>query len=99
MHILSSFVDRFLLPFYNPFVRISASKNTTAIFVASIYIRTTRRIIIMDLKRRANGKGTAVYLGNGRANPWAARITLGIDNNGLSIRHIIGTFDNKLASA
>ena len=50
----------------------------------------------MELKRRANGKGCAVYLGAHRSKPWGARITLGLDQNGLSIRHILGTFDNKL---
>ena len=50
----------------------------------------------MELKRRANGKGCAVYLGKGRTKPWGARITLGWDIEGRSIRYMLGTFDNKL---
>ena len=50
----------------------------------------------MKLKRRANGKGSAVYLGSGRAKPWMARITLGLDENGLKIRHSLGTFESQL---
>lgn len=50
----------------------------------------------MELKRRANGKGSAVYLGKGRAKPWGARITLGWDINGIRIVHMLGTFSNKL---
>lgn len=30
----------------------------------------------MNLKRRANKKGTVVYLGNGRSKPYAARISV-----------------------
>lgn len=50
----------------------------------------------MKLKRRANGKGSAIYLGSGRVKPWSARITLGLDENGISIRHCIGTFETQL---
>lgn len=50
----------------------------------------------MELKRRSNGKGCAVYLGSGRAKPWGARITLGLDKDGISIRHFIGTFESQL---
>lgn len=50
----------------------------------------------MELKRRANGKGCAVYLGSGRAKPWGARITLGLDKDGISVRHFIGTFESQL---
>ena len=50
----------------------------------------------MNLKRRPNGKGSAIYLGEGRAKPWAARISLGRDKNGVTIKHTLGTFENKL---
>jgi len=48
------------------------------------------------MKKRANGKGSAIYLGDNRANPWAARITIGKDINGVSIRHFIDTFETEL---
>ena len=34
------------------------------------------------MKRRANGKGNAVFVGSNRENPWVARITLGQDEDG-----------------
>ncbi len=48
------------------------------------------------MKKRANGKGSAVYLGNNRNKPWGARITIGKDINGVAIRHFIGTFKTEL---
>lgn len=47
-------------------------------------------------KKRANGKGSAVYLGNNREKPWGARITIGKDINGNSIRYFIDTFHTEL---
>ena len=46
--------------------------------------------------KRANGKGSAIYLGNNRENPWGARITIGKDINGNAIRYYIGTFKTEL---
>lgn len=48
------------------------------------------------IRKRPNGKGSAVYLGNNRYEPWAARITLGKDVNGKLIRHDIDTFETEL---
>lgn len=48
------------------------------------------------IKKRANGKGSAIYLGNNREKPWGARITIGKDMNGISIRHFIDTFETEL---
>ena len=49
-----------------------------------------------EMKKRANGKGSAIYLGKGRKKCWAARITIGRDINGLSIRHYIDKFETEL---
>lgn len=48
------------------------------------------------LKRRNNGKGSAVYLGDNREKPWGARITIGRDINGIAIRHYIDKFETEL---
>jgi len=48
------------------------------------------------IKKRANGKGSAIYLGDNREKPWGARITIGKDINGISIRHFIDTFETEL---
>lgn len=48
------------------------------------------------MKRRKNGTGSAVYLGKGRYNPWAARIVIGKDNNGKTIYYDIDTFKEEL---
>lgn len=48
------------------------------------------------IKKRANGRGSAVYLGDNREKPWGARITIGKDINGTSIRHFIDTFETEL---
>ncbi len=48
------------------------------------------------MKKRANGKGSAIFLGNGRYKPWGARITIGKDVNGVAIRHFIDTFETEL---
>lgn len=47
-------------------------------------------------KKRANLKGSVIYLGDKRANPWGARITIGKDYNGTSIRQYIGFFSEQL---
>lgn len=52
--------------------------------------------IMKKMKRRANGKGSAIYLGENREKPWGARITIGRDINGIAIRHYIGTFETEL---
>lgn len=48
------------------------------------------------MKKRANGKGSAIYLGDNRDKPWGARITIGKDINGVAIRHFIDTFKTQL---
>lgn len=50
------------------------------------------------IKKRANSKGSAVHLGNNREKPWGARITIGKDINGTSIRHFIDTFETELGA-
>lgn len=47
-------------------------------------------------KKRANGKGSAIYLGNNRDKPWGARITIGRDKTGIAIRHYIDSFKTEL---
>lgn len=48
------------------------------------------------MKKRANGKGSAIYLGDNREKPWGARITIGKDINGGSIRYFLDTFETEL---
>lgn len=48
------------------------------------------------LKKRPNGKGSAVYLGDNRYKPWAARITIGKDIKGNPIYYDIDTFETQL---
>lgn len=50
----------------------------------------------MKFKKRKNGMGSVVYLGKGRYQPWAARINVGKDMNGLPIYYDINTFENEL---
>lgn len=50
----------------------------------------------MKFKKRKNGMGSVVYLGKGRYQPWAARITVGKDVDGLPIYYDINTFENEL---
>lgn len=50
----------------------------------------------IEFKKRANGKGSAIYLGQNRINPWGARITIGKDINGVAIRHFIDFFETEL---
>lgn len=47
-------------------------------------------------KKRSNGKGSAVYLGNNRKKPFAARISIGKDINGVNIYYDIDTFETEL---
>lgn len=47
-------------------------------------------------KKRANGKGSAIYLGDNRKEPWGARITIGKDINGVAIRYFLDTFKTEL---
>lgn len=51
---------------------------------------------MQNRKKRMNGKGSAVYLGNGRYKPYAARINIGKDINGISIYYDIDTFETEL---
>lgn len=48
------------------------------------------------VKKRANGKGSAIYLGKNRNKPCGARITIGKDINGVAIRYFIDTFETEL---
>lgn len=48
------------------------------------------------LKRRANGKGCATFLGEGRKKPWGAKITIGKDCEGKNIYHFIDMFETEL---
>lgn len=50
----------------------------------------------MKSKKRANGKGSVIYLGENRIKPWGARITIGKDINGTPIRHFIDFFETEL---
>lgn len=50
----------------------------------------------MKSKKRSNGKGSAIYLGENRIKPWGARITIGKDINGTPIRHFIDFFETEL---
>lgn len=50
------------------------------------------------MKKRANGKGSAVYLGSGRYKPWAARITIGKTKDGKPIYYDIDTFEDQLGA-
>lgn len=50
----------------------------------------------MKSKKRANGKGSAIYLGENRIKPWGARITIGKNINGTPIRHFIDFFETEL---
>lgn len=49
-----------------------------------------------EIKKRANGKGSEIYLGENREKPWGARITIGKDINGTAIRYFIDTFETEL---
>lgn len=48
------------------------------------------------MKKRANGKGSAIYLGDNRYKPWAARIVVGKNINGVPIYYDIDTFETQL---
>lgn len=48
------------------------------------------------MKKRQNGRGTAVYLGDNRYTPWAARITIGKKINGCPVYYDIDTFETEL---
>ena len=48
------------------------------------------------IKKIDNWRGYDVYLGDNREKPWGARITIGKDINGTSIRHFIDTFETEL---
>ena len=48
------------------------------------------------MKKRPNGKGSAIFLGDNRELPWGARITIGKDEYGIAIRHFIEFFKTEL---
>lgn len=48
------------------------------------------------MQKRANGKGSAVFLGNNRSKPYASRIVVGKDIVGRPIYYDIGTFEKEL---
>lgn len=48
------------------------------------------------IKKRRNGRGSAVFLGNGRYSPWAARVTIGKDINGTPIYYDINNYETEL---
>lgn len=48
------------------------------------------------LKRRKNGKGTVVFLGNNRSKPFASRITIGKDIDGKPLYYDIDTFEEDI---
>lgn len=47
-------------------------------------------------KKRKNNTGSAIYLGDNRFNPWAARILIGKNIDGNPIYFDIGTFESEL---
>ena len=51
---------------------------------------------MQKFKKRANGKGSVVNLGKGRHKPWAARIVIGKNENGIPIYYDIDTFETDL---
>lgn len=48
------------------------------------------------MKKRANGKGSVIYLGDNRNKPYAARISIGKDSEGRTIYYDIDTFETEL---
>ena len=48
------------------------------------------------IKKRSNGKGSAILLSGNREKPWGARITIGSDKNGNKIRYFIDFFETEL---
>jgi len=51
---------------------------------------------MQDTKKRANGKGSAIFLGKGRYKPWASRILIGKTIEGKPIYYDIDTFETEL---
>lgn len=49
-----------------------------------------------ERKKRKNGAGSAVYLGNNRYKPWASRLLVGKDIEGKPIYYDIDTFETEL---
>ena len=47
-------------------------------------------------KKRANGTGSAVYLGNRGVHSWAARLTIGKKSDGTPVYYDLDTFPTKL---
>lgn len=48
------------------------------------------------MKKRANGKGSVIFLGQGRNKPWGARISLGKDLEGRYIYYFLDTFEQEI---
>ena len=51
---------------------------------------------MQKFKKRQNGTGSVVYLGDNRYKPYAARLMIGKKQNGNPIYHNINTFENDL---
>ncbi len=49
-----------------------------------------------EMKKRANGKGSIIFLGKNRYKAWAARIVIGKDEFGRPIYHDIEKFENEV---
>ena len=60
------------------------------------YAEKNGGIFMKKLKKRPNGKGSAVCLGDNRYKPWTARITIGKDIKGNPIYYDIDTFETQL---
>lgn len=52
--------------------------------------------MLKNVKRRNNGKGSAVCIKGNREKPWGARLTIGKDINGIAIRHFLDFFETEL---
>lgn len=48
------------------------------------------------MQKRANGKGSAIYLGKNRNKPWGARISIGKDLKGRYIYYFLDTFNEEI---
>lgn len=48
------------------------------------------------IKKRANGKGSVIFLGKGRNKPWGSRISLGKDTEGRYIYYFLDTFKEEI---
>lgn len=51
---------------------------------------------MQNFKRRKNGTGSIVFLGNGRYEPYATRLMIGKKENGIPVYQDINTFETDL---